>query len=421
MSEQITFIHAADLHIGAPLKGLRALSSTWAERLIGAIPESFDRVVETALEDQVDFVLIAGDVFDSSTASYADYRRFFAGLKKLVEASIPVYICAGNHDPLSSWKREFFALPEGVYLFPSDAPSFQLFEREGQALAAIGGRSFAHRSWPDNESIARGITRDAAQEALSCAPLFYLGMVHTGLDIDRGYAPLDPAELMRSGMDYWALGHIHQQQVISAANPCIAYAGCVQGRDIGETGARGILEVRLAEGENPQIKSVPTASVCWQRLSVDVSDCGHVADVSERIMREIAHESSRLQCEELCVRVELRGETSLHRVLATPGVLEEIRTEINNTYAYFFCDALLDRTRAPLDREALQKEGLFPAVLMQVASAQRQSPEASIAYLEDAFLEKKLRLPTEVVCDQAKLHDDAESLVLDLLGRDEAR
>ena len=111
MTESLTFIHAADIHIGAPVRGLRALSEAWGRRLAEAIPQAWDRVVDAAIDRNVDFVVVAGDIFDSVRASYRDYSRFFQGLWRLDEQGIPSYLCTGNHDPLSLWQQDFFALP----------------------------------------------------------------------------------------------------------------------------------------------------------------------------------------------------------------------------------------------------------------------------------------------------------------------
>ncbi len=97
MPETLTFIHAADLHIGAPFRGLRALSDEWARRLVDAIPGAWDRVVEAAVSGKVDFVVVSGDIFDSVRASYRDYLRFFDGLNRLDAEGIPSYLCTGNH------------------------------------------------------------------------------------------------------------------------------------------------------------------------------------------------------------------------------------------------------------------------------------------------------------------------------------
>ena len=421
MTKRITFLHAADLHLGASFKGLRSLSRSWSERLVTAIPESYARLIDAAIAEQVDFVVIAGDVFDSSRASYADYRCFFKGLDRLGAAGIPVYLCAGNHDPLVSWKREFFALPEHVTMLPAGAPGFALFERAGEPCALIGGRSFGTQAFPANESIASGITRAAAREALGVEAPFFIGVLHTGLDLDPDTAPASPRSLAAAGADYWALGHIHTPRTFPEERPRLAYPGSIQGLDINETGERGAWKVTLSEGAPPALEFVPTASVAWQRFSVDVEDCASVAGVGEKVMRALSHQSAGLRCEELVARIELVGRTPLHRAFSVPGVLEDLRAQVNDAYALFFCDALIDRTAEPLDRAALRAEGLFPAVLMQVAAAQRGNTEGTVAYLQEEFLARGLSLPTAVANEAEGLIGEAESLALELLGGGDAR
>ena len=166
MPETLTFIHAADLHIGAPFRGLRALSDEWARRLVDAIPGAWDRVVEAAVSRKVDFVVVSGDIFDSVRASYRDYLRFFDGLNRLDAEGIPSYLCTGNHDPLSLWQQDFFALPPSATMLAADRPDFALYERGGRPLAVIGGRGYPNKVWSPNENIAEGITRAAAIRAL---------------------------------------------------------------------------------------------------------------------------------------------------------------------------------------------------------------------------------------------------------------
>ena len=148
MPKQLTFIHAADLHLGASFRGLRALSDVWANRLFSAIVEAYDRVIDAALDRQVDFVVIAGDIFDSARASYGDYLHFFEGLKRLDKAGIPSYLVSGNHDPYTSWTRDFFAFPPSTRMLPADRPGFELFVREGEPLCIIGGRGLSTNASP---------------------------------------------------------------------------------------------------------------------------------------------------------------------------------------------------------------------------------------------------------------------------------
>lgn len=421
MAEQLRFIHAADLHIGAPFRGLRELSPAWAERLVEAIPQAYDRMVDAALERQVDFVVLAGDIFDNARASYGDYLRFFRGLQRLSDAGIASYLCTGNHDPLASWQQDFFALPERAYMFSADHADFVLHRRDGEPLCVLGGRGYPHKVWAHDQDIAEGITRAAAEEALGpaaqAAP-FGVGVLHTGLHFDPHKAPVEAAELLRAGFDYWALGHIHKRYVDSEDDPRVAFSGCIQGRDINETGPRGVSLVTLTEGRPNAVELIPTASVTWQQISVDVSDCGTLAAVSDKVMREQFSVNGNARCEEMISRVTLRGATALHEALGQPGVLDDLRASLNDAYADFFIDALVDRTVPPLDKAALKAEGLFPAVLMGVADAQRQAPSDQEAVLQDAFMQAKIAPPSFAPGAVEGLIDQAEDLVLDLLVKE---
>lgn len=426
MRRQLTFIHAADLHLGAPFRGLRALSDVWANRLLSAIPEAFDRIIDLAINRSVDFVVFAGDIFDDARASYSDYLHFFEGLRSLNKAGIPVYMCTGNHDPFTSWQHDFFALPPNTTMFGADKPTFAAYERDGEVLCLLGGRGYYNQTWPADEDIAAGVTRAAGEAALADTVThptqvpFAVGVLHTGLDLDAVKAPTNPTALLRAGMDYWALGHIHVKYAYpSVADPRIVFSGCIQGRDVKETGERGCFLVTLTEDAKNEIEFIPTASVVWQRMDVDVSDCANVADVTDKIMRELFRVNGKAHCEEMCVRITLTGMTSLHSVFARPGVMEDLRKHINDGYPLFFCDALIDATCRPRDVGALRREGLFPAVFLQVADAQRENRDDEIAYIQEEFLKKNIQLPSAYTRRIDDLASDAQNLVLDLLGKED--
>ncbi|MEG0071159.1 MAG: DNA repair exonuclease [Raoultibacter sp.] len=415
MGKKITFIHASDLHLGAPFRGLRALSGTWADRLLSAIPEAYGRLVDAALKHHVDFVVFAGDIFDTSRASYADYLQFFSGVARLGDAGIPVYLCTGNHDPYTSWQHDFFALPDSATLFAADKPSFATYERDGEVLALLGGRGYYNQTWPQGEDISAGISRAAAIEATGGDAPFAIGVLHTGLHLDYTKAPSDPHDLLARGMDYWALGHIHARWLDDPDNPHLAFAGCIQGRDIKETGERGVFLVTLEEGVPNKAEFIPTASVVWQRMEVNVEKCTSIAEVGEKIIRELFRKNGEARCEEMCTRITLVGTTPLHRLLQRPGVLDDMRKSCNDSYSVFFCDALIDATTQPIDKQALVREGLFPSVFLQASAAQRKDLDESKAFLQEEFIRKHLRMPGATERNLAALSEEAENLVLDLL------
>ena len=157
----------------------------------------------------------------------------------------------------------------------------------------------------------------------------------------------------------------------------------------------------------------------WQKLKVDISDCDTVSDVTAKILRNMFYENGKAQCEEMCVRVTLTGETPLHETLKQPGLLEDVRENVNASYSVFFCDALIDATTAPINKKALANEGLFPALLMGIAQASKKSPDAMFEYLQSEFIARGIEPPDDMRKRMKKYTSAAENMVLDLLMEDQ--
>ncbi len=426
MPRKLTFIHTGDLHIGAPFRGLRGLSGEWAELLTEAIPAAWERIVDEACSRKVDFVIVAGDIFDVANASFLDYSRFFKGIERLSEQGIPTYLCTGNHDSYDDWRPEFYALGDMAFMFSADRPEFFLFERDGEPLCVLGGRGLLNKVSLPETAITEGITREQANNALgdrAAEAPFGVGVLHTGLDFDQKSAPRAKRdELLQAGFDYWALGHIHKRFVDDEDNTRISFCGNIQGRDIKETGRRGVNLVTLVEGAPNQVEFIPTAQVTWEQLVVDVEACTNLPDVVEAIKKEQFSANSRDMCERMVSRITLIGTTPLHEALRQPAVLEDIRNTVNSSYAEFFIDALIDRTTSPFDREALKTEGLFPATFLQAAEDMSENEEAVSIYLQDELMKKGVDTTSarEVFDHIDDLTAEAEDLVLDLLMQKEA-
>lgn len=416
MAETLKFIHAADLHLGAPFRGLESVSDRWASRLMRAIPEAYDRVIQAAIDNQVDFLVIAGDSFDLSTPSYSEFMGFVEGLERLNKADIPVYMLTGNHDPLTSWRQPFAAFPPNVHLFPADEPGFFLYQRDGRPLAVLGGRGFAYQSWAEDACVADGITRDIAETAFRVQVPFGIGVLHTGLDIDPGRAPVSPKKLEAAGMDYWALGHIHTPKMDSERNPRICFSGCIQGRATKETGRRGVNLVTLTQGAPNKVEFISTASVVYEKVKVDASGVATLSSAVELVRDTLFKVNARSACDEMIEHIVLTGTTPLHEMLRNPVTLEDMRHAINNAYDKFFCDVLEDRTKPVISKKSLRKEGLLPAVLLQVTDEARSHTAEDIEYLQECFWSRGLALPKNCERKIDKLQEEAEGLVLDLLG-----
>ena len=477
MARSIRFIHTADLHLGAPFSGLRTQSPRWANTLLTAIPTAFQRMIDVAITEAVDFVIIAGDIFDSARPSYADFALFMNGLQQLAAADIPVYCCTGNHDPLSSWSAEYGSLPSNTHLFSVETPSFFTFIKgddgcdrhdrrddagdgvrgahnaasvpgthnvasvpsapgahsaanaasvPGTHTAAsvpvpirvvLGGRGYYARSFPQDRDVSEGITWANCCEALpgSYEPDFTIGVIHTGLNIDPTRSPVEPRELMRRGLDYWACGHIHQKVLIPPDAPVIAFSGCPPGRASQETGDHGILLVTLSDDEPNRVEFILTAPVVWQRFEVDVSSCETITQIQEKIQAAQFALNARSHAQHMICRVRLIGTTALHAQL-TDQVREDIRHALNDSYDFFFIDAITGATRPPVDRATLEAEGLFPAVFMHTLDGKAASRAATVAELEQEFDQRGLTLPRGLADSLEGAMDEAETIVLDLLS-----
>ncbi|MBQ9001975.1 MAG: exonuclease SbcCD subunit D [Eggerthellaceae bacterium] len=411
------FLHMSDLHLGAPVRGFVDLAPEWAARLQRAIPEAYDRAIDAAIARAVDFVVIAGDAFDTSKPSYGDYLRFFEGLERLDAAGIPSYLVAGNHDPYTTWARDVERLPGSAHLLGVDGPEFALFSRQsgdGNAVpeCLIAGRSYHNQTWPADQPIAGGISRAAAAEALGTDAPFAIGVIHTGLDIDTAKAPADQAKLLDTGIDYWACGHLHQRLVRPTPdNPRVVFPGCLQARDIKETGERGCYLVELEQGAPPHLEFIPTSSVVFQQLEVDVGACQTLADLVHLVQARLFRENGQVHCDEMIVRVTLTGATALHGFLLKSGIMSELRNRINDAYPGFFCDALVRRT-TPADEDTTSP---FPQVVREIAAEESARETVLINYVQNELVKRGIAVPSSLSHRVGEFNATAEALVLDLL------
>ncbi|MDB5849110.1 MAG: metallophosphoesterase [Rhodoferax sp.] len=313
----IRFIHAADLHIDSPLRGLGRYVGAPVERLRNATRRALVLLVDLALREQVQFVLLAGDLYDGDWPDFHTGLFFREQMVRLVRAGIGVYIVQGNHDAQSQISKQL-PLPEGVRVFSSRTSETAELRDIG---VAIHGRSFPERAV--NEDLV-----PAYPEPVAGA--FNIGVLHTSLTGAPGhdnYAPTSVPVLRARGYDYWALGHVHARQVVQAAAPRIVFPGNLQGRHANETGPKGCELVTVRQGVVDAV-FVPLDVVRWHQLSVPLDGVDQLAVAAQRIAQALAGAiaddaadaagGDRLHA----VRVHLTGQTALHAEEARqPGTL----------------------------------------------------------------------------------------------------
>ena len=306
------FLHAADLHLDSPLRGLDAHEGAPVGRLRGATRQALRALVDLALRESVALVVLAGDLYDGDWQDFRTGLFLREQLVRLTQAGIRVFIVRGNHDAQSVITRQLPAV-EGVHVFPAREAGTVVLDRPA---VAVHGRSF-----PD-----RAVDEDLVPGYPPAVPgLFNIGVLHTSLagspDHDP-YAPTTVEALVSRGYDYFALGHVHARSVVREAHPRIVYPGNLQGRMARETGPKGCELVTVAGGRIVAAEPVELDVVRWHRLILDARPLEDIDDLARAMGAAIdallPQPDERLHV----LRVILEGDSALHRQeAAQPGVL----------------------------------------------------------------------------------------------------
>jgi DNA repair protein SbcD/Mre11 len=300
--QSFRFIHTGDIHLDSPLKGLAGQQGAAAERIRTATRTAFENLINQAIEDEVDFVVIAGDLYDGDWRDYQTGLFFVKQMGLLAQAKIPVFLLHGNHDAESQITRKL-TLPPNVSVFSArKAETFRL----PHLNVALHGLSFRQRDITDN------LVPAYPSPIAGC---FNIGVLHTGLGGMPGhanYAPCAVEDLINKGYAYWALAHVHQAAVLHE-RPHIVFCGNLQGRHIRESGPKGASLVTVDDGEVQEISPLHVDCVRWIHLPVPVNRCSAVADAVDRVRQAIEEAVERdAQGRLLACRIELTGQTKLH-------------------------------------------------------------------------------------------------------------
>jgi DNA repair exonuclease SbcCD nuclease subunit len=309
------FIHTADIHLDSPLKGLTRHEGSAAERIRSATRIAFDGLISEAIEQQVAFVVIAGDLYDGNWKDFHTGLFFSHQMGRLAQAGIRAFVLHGNHDAESQLTRRL-QLPDCVRVFSHrKAETFVLEDLK----VALHGQSFPQPAVTEN-LVPRYPEPRAGH--------FNIGVLHTalgGMGEHENYAPCGLDELVFKGYQYWALGHVHQGRVLHE-HPHVVFPGNLQGRYIREIGAKGAHLVTVEGGEVVDLSTLHTDVVRWSRLSVPVEACRSVDDVLESIRGALeGAATTEADGRLLACRVGLTGQTALHGALW--GATEQLFAE----------------------------------------------------------------------------------------------
>jgi len=359
------FIHTADLHIDSPLLGLERYEGAPVERMRSATRQAFRNVIELCLDSRAPLLLLAGDVFDEDWRDYNTGLFFIGELNRLRDVGTQVLMVRGNHDAASEVSRHLTLPPHARLLSAEEAETVVLDDLG----VAVHGVSYSRREVTE-----------------SLVPLFpppvdgltNVGLLHANVGAASGhgnYSPCRLDELAALGYDYWALGHMHERQVLSA-EPCIAYSGVTQGRHAREPGPRGCLLVRASDS-GLAVEPFDTDVVRWAELTVRPGvEVGSVEGLLAMIRDRLDQEARAAEGRLLAARVTIEGPFEGTAELYDDDRRQQLLAEIRAIPDHLGIDAWIEKVNlrtsplVPLD-ELRRGEGVVAELLRRTAALMR--------------------------------------------------
>ena len=294
MAAPIRFIHCSDLHLGSRFVGLSDSSPELAKRMARSTYQALDNIVSKANNEEVDFVVFSGDVFDSVQATPYARKYFRDSLEKI---GVPCYIAYGNHDYERMWELSI-PLPENAYVFGNVPTRFTYPPNSNDPLVEIIGVSYAEQA----------VHKNLCAEIKGDPKLFTIGVVHCEVNgaPDSNYAPTKLNELMYRAVDYWALGHVHNEAVL-ATDPYVVYPGNTQGRNPSESGPKGAYLVTILDMKVFRMEFFETHEVLWQDIDIVIDSDMDLSDFIDEVQGKLMADA--------LVRIRVTGSGPLNNEL----------------------------------------------------------------------------------------------------------
>lgn len=367
MAVPFRFIHAADLHLDSPFRGLAKAPERIRESLAGSTFAALRRLTETAIREQVDFIVLSGDLFDEADRSLRAQLLLLREWERLAEHQISVFVIHGNHDPLNGARAQL-KLPDTVHIFGADHMEYRpAYRKNGELAAFVYGISYGTRVVTENVAASYRIQPEAP---------FHIALLHGNVDGDGTHDPYAPCALDElidgKGFDYWALGHIHHRRVLHEY-PHVVYAGNTQGRNPRETGAKGCYIVDVTATQAVELSFVPLDVVRWADYSLSIDQ----AASEQELLLQLEAAADRLaEGEEgraLMLRLHLIGRGQLHHKLSDPGVVRTLLEQLQENRqpgaddSWTFVYELEVHTGAELNWNELAVEDSFAGELYRLS------------------------------------------------------
>jgi DNA repair exonuclease SbcCD nuclease subunit len=393
------FLHTADIHLDSPLKGLEVHEDAPVDEIRGATRRAFENLVEMAIEEKIDFILIAGDLYDGDWKDYNTGLFFVRQMGRLQKAGIKVFIVSGNHDAASQTTKAM-PLPDNVTLFAPQKPQSVKLDDPG---VIIHGQSYS----------SRAVTENLASSYPPHDPNFFnIGLLHTSLTGREGhedYAPCTIDDLKSKGYDYWALGHVHKREIVSE-DPWVLFPGNIQGRHIKETGAKGATLVTVEDGRITEVQALEFDVLRWAVCLANLSECGTQEAIYEQVRTAMEKEIAIANGKTLALRLQLEGACPLHAELHARSIqwTEELRG-IAAGLGDVWLEKIKFRTKRKTRLEEIVGEDTPLSDLLQAVERLEFGADVLTTLVPD-LANLKTKLPAELLDDDSLLGSQPEHL-----------
>jgi DNA repair protein SbcD/Mre11 len=360
------FLHAADIHLDTPLQGLVNYPGAPVHEIRNATRRAFEKVLAAALAEKVDFLIIAGDLYDVGLKSFESALFFNKQMLDLKEAGIPVYLVYGNHDAASKLIKQLRP-PDNVHILRHNEPQTIVNEQLG---IAVHGQSFPTPEVVDDL---------AANYPAPVRDLLNIGVLHTnlsGFSDHANYAPCSLEELKNKGYQYWALGHVHNRHVL-CKDPYIVYPGNIQGRHGKEQGEKSSELVTVSDAGSISLERIPTSVVPWLQIEIDASDCATAEDVYDKVRTELQAQFPSSNDRVSAIRVRIAGPSGAHSVLSRDP--DQVRNEVISIAnecgnSLLWVERVQLSTLPQLDRKALLERDDPVGEIVRMVAMLRKDP-----------------------------------------------
>lgn len=329
MVKEMKILHTADLHLDRAFEGLGKIPAGLSEKLSKTNQRVMQRIVDTALSEKVDVVLVVGDTFHQARMSIQVQSFFVRQLQRLEKAEIPVVLVFGNHDFVQP-NRLWFALPDNVIVLEKERVETVTFVTKNHEKVAVSGFSYHHPHLSKNLLLEFPVRYPEVD--------YHIGLYHGEISRkDQGkFAPFKLSEMKEKQYDYWALGHIHKPEVLHQEHPVIAYAGSPQGHTRKEKDSNGVLITELSK-QGEHAKQVRCAEVEWHVLEIAVPSHLELSNLLPMIEQQIFRQSFIQDGRTHLLQIQLLD--------VSPSVEMELEEKMkNNEFLYHLQEMIYQKT-----------------------------------------------------------------------------